>query len=111
MWESIAALNCQTQLIDKLEKRLIINQKLNDFRAKIGVFFSVEEESEFKMVSFFISHKGFGTTFRQSEANRRILRELFASFAPIFHQGDVRWTCPAHFALKAARHLALEGLV
>ena len=69
MWEGVAALNFQIQLINEREKRLIFNQKLLDFRAKSGVFLALEKELETEFVSFFISQECFGATFRQCETN------------------------------------------
>ena len=62
-------LHLQTQLIDEGEKRLVVKQKLLDFRTKGGAFLAVEEEPEAKTVGFFVCHKGFGATFRQSKAD------------------------------------------
>ena len=89
MWKGVAAFHRQTQLVDNREKRLMIKQKLFDFRTKGRVFLAFEEESKSEVIGFFKSHECLGATFRQCEANRWILRELFASFAPVFHQGDV----------------------
>ena len=111
MRESVTAFRRQIQLVDEREKRLIIQQKLLDFCAEGWVFLTLEEELETESVGFFKVDECLGATFRQSETNRRILRELFASFAPIFHQGDVRWALPTYFALKAVRHFAFEGFV
>ena len=89
MRESISAFDFQIQLVDERKKCLIINQKLLDFRAKSRVFLTFKEELETKFFGFFKLDEGLCATLRQSKANRRILRQLFAVFAPIFHQGDV----------------------
>ena len=109
MRESIAALDFQGQLVDKREKRLVVYQKLLDFRTERRVFLTFKEEVETKFFGFFKLDESLRATLRQSETNRRILRELFASFAPIFHQGDVRRTLPAHATVKVG-HFASEGL-
>lgn len=109
MREGVTAFYLQIQLVDEWEKRLVVHQKLLDFRSKSGVSFAFKKEAESKSVGFFKLYESLGATFRQSEANRRILRELFSMFAPIFHQGDVRWTSPAHATVKVG-HFASEGL-
>ena len=110
MWEGVAAFDHQMQLVDEWEKRLILKQKLLNLCAKGWVFLAFEEEPEPEAICFFKGHERLGATFRQGETNRRILRELFAPFAPIFHQGNIRRTLPAHFALKVVRYCAFEGL-
>lgn len=109
MRESVAALDFQVQLIDEREKRLVVYQKLLDFHTKSGVFLAFKKEAESESVGIFKLDESLGATFRQSEANRRILRNLLSLFTPIFHQGDVRWTSPAHATVKVG-HIASEGL-
>ena len=89
MRERVAALHFQIQLVDEREKCLVVKQKLLDFRTKGRVFLAVEEEFEAETVGFLKADEGLGAASRQCKANRRILRELFAFLAPIFHQGDV----------------------
>ena len=85
MRESITALDPQIQLVDKWEKRLVIKQKLLDFRTKGRVFLALKEKSKTKAVAFFKTDERLGATFRQREANRRILRKLFPPLTPILH--------------------------
>ena len=74
MREGIATFDFQMQLVDERERLLIVKQKLLDFCAKCRIFLAFKEELETKAVGFFKADEGLGATFRQCEANRRILR-------------------------------------
>lgn len=111
MREGVATLYFQVQLVDKWEKRLVVDQELLDFRAESGVLLALKKETESESVGFFKGDECLGATFRQGKANRRVLWELFSFFAPIFHQGDVRRACPAHATSEVVRHCVFEGFV
>ena len=63
MREGVAAFDYQVQLVNEREKRLILKQKLLNFRAEGWILHALKKELETEFVGFFKSHESFGAAF------------------------------------------------